>query len=166
MRRILTFLILSTMSTGLMSIGCCDCGYDGPAEIALRFSPDSLSGQGFRRAEVRSAYLIRYAGTLTNTIDTLRQRPGGLPPIGTLESLYISEGAGASLWLRRYTYANQPISSYRLVVPAASRQFDVTDIDIQAKASKGCGCVSVERLDFSLNGQRKDGRGRAAELVK
>ncbi len=165
MRRILTFLILSTMSTGLMSIGCCDCGDEGPAEVALRFNADTLGGPGFRQAEIRTAYLIRYAGTLTNTIDTLRQRTAGQS--STLESLNIQPGVGASVWLRPYTYANLPVGSYRLVVPAANRTFDITDIDIQTRTgSEPCGCLFVERLDFSLNGQRKDGRNQAAELVK
>jgi hypothetical protein len=156
LRTSVILLTLGLVSASLSS--CCDCDSDRFATLTLRFNPDSLGGPGFRRAEVGSAYVVRYAATLSSPIDTLRQRPAGSNSAPEAEFLALDRQS-FNLYLPINTRAGQAVSSYRLVVPAATRRYDLTDLDVKTSTSKGpCSCSGIDRLDFSLNGQRQDGR--------
>ncbi|AII51344.1 hypothetical protein [Hymenobacter sp. APR13] len=114
----------------------------------MRFDTDSLNG-GFRWAEVRSAYVVRY--TLNNyqqPLDTMRRqrdssfnfysRDFDLPLSGFLPR------PGGSLRFEQY--------SYRVLVPAAQRQYDVTNIELAFEEGKGCcACSQLTRRRFQLN---------------
>ena len=68
---VLVFLALLSGCCGSIACDACDSYASG---VALRFSVDTLQSSGFRRAEVRSAYVIRYTNQdFTGTRDTIRQ---------------------------------------------------------------------------------------------
>jgi hypothetical protein len=167
MRRLLTLLLLSLLSTGLMGIGCCDC-FNPTTDLSLEFSADSLGGAGFRRAEWRSAYVVRYEATLTEPIDTLRQAlPGATSPAGGSYLYVLEGGSGPVAWLDSRWAGSKPVGSFRVLVPAAGRTYDLTDIDLKTTGGGGrCGCYRIERFNFSLNGQRITGKSGVAQLTK
>ena len=112
--------------------------------------------------------MVRYAATLTEPLDTLRQqRPGTVAAPG-ISYLYVQEGSGAAvIWLDSRWAGSTKVSSLRVLVPAAARTYDLTDIDLKTKGGgTHCGCYSIERFDFSLNGQRIKGRSGVAQLTK
>jgi hypothetical protein len=73
--RLLPYLLLPLLS------GCSDCFDESIEHLRFKFDADSL-GRGFRQAEVRSAYLLRYTDSkATQLLDTVRQvrRPPYVP---------------------------------------------------------------------------------------
>ncbi|QIX62260.1 hypothetical protein HER32_14155 [Hymenobacter sp. BT18] len=138
------------LMAGLLS-GCCwDCiGNDGNEYLSLAFSTDSLSGKGFRRAELRSVYVVRYSDqALANPLDTLRQ-PTTLSlywPQGMLSLLPVSttEAAASANWAFP--------QSYRVAVPAASKTYDINALEVDVSESE-CGCTQATLQRFELNGK-------------
>jgi len=121
-----------------------------PPAFGLVFSTDTLgAGKGFRKAEVLSAYAVRYAGAdLTEPLDTVRANQRG----------------NVFYYVDRTLFCNFPINSlatgphsYRVEVPAAQRRYDVKDIVLQYGGVSDC-TTSLDRLDALLNGQRVDAR--------
>lgn len=143
------------LAAGLLTTalaGCCgskNCDTCLAEELALQFDTDSLNS-GFRWAEVRSAYVVRY--TLNNyqqPLDTVRRQRNS--PFGfysddfglTLNGLFSARPGGG---LRYSQY------SYRVVVPVAQRQYDITDIELAFEEGKGCcPCSRLTRRRFQLN---------------
>ncbi|GAA4372046.1 hypothetical protein [Hymenobacter koreensis] len=156
-QRITLALSLGAMSFGLMGIGCCDC-FDGDVStFRLPINTDSLSGRGFRAAELRSAYLLAYATpNLLGQPDTFRQ------PLPQATSII----SGQYLDIRNdYVYleglarnpAGELVKSYRLRVPVANRSFELTDLDVKVGGGGGrCGCKHTKRKELTLDGQRVD----------
>ena len=142
----------------LLGAGCRRCGASesGPAQYGLAFSTDTLGvGKGFRRAEVATAYLVRYTNAdYTQPLDTVRalQKPGNF--------FYVDRRWFCIL---PFTGSNPP-RSYRLEVPAARRRYDITDIVLQYGSVEDC-TRTIARLDALVNGQRRDGR-QGDELTK
>jgi hypothetical protein len=144
-------LAAGLLATALAGCGCgtIDCDSCLAEGLSLRFDSDSLSG-GFRWAELRSSYVVRYPlNDYQQPLDTVRRQPG------TFFSMY-SADFGLSLHelfrprpgggLRFDQY------SYRIVVPGAQRQYDVTNIELAFKQGKGCcACSQLTRRRFQLN---------------
>ncbi|MBC6697587.1 hypothetical protein [Hymenobacter sp. BT190] len=144
--RLLTAGLLSTALAGCCGTKNCDtCLAEG---LSLRFDADSLNG-GFRWSEVRSAYVVRY--TLNNyqqPLDTVWLQQNSPYLYSTSFGVSLNEvflpRPGNSLRFNQY--------SYRVLVPAAQRQYDVTNIELAFEEGKGCcACSQLTRRRFQLN---------------
>ena len=142
----------------LFDAGCRQCGASetGPARFGVVFSTDTLgAGKGFRRAEVATAYLVRYtSANFTQPIDTARALPTG-------NYFYYVDHR----WFCNFPVTgSEPPRSYRLEMPAASRRYDIADIVLQYGDVENCS-RTISRLDALINGQRVDVR-RDGTLTK
>ncbi|MBO2011857.1 hypothetical protein [Hymenobacter negativus] len=156
----------------LLLTGCelsCPLNMPPPPTFILVFSTDTLTstGAGFRRAELRSAYLVHYAtADFQRPIDTLRQLRSPAP-VGSAKpflSLYYPFGHAPQFAVPDYGTAT---SNYRLLVPAASRSYDITDIQLtQEPGEKRCDGYRITRREATVNGQRRDGLNNPPELTK
>ncbi|MBC8082677.1 MAG: hypothetical protein H7Z21_05640 [Hymenobacter sp.] len=152
----LAFLTLLTLlaGCGCNNVDCVSCNLE-EYRVLLRFSPDSLQGSGFRRSEANSAYVVRYANQdFSGARDTIRQElrresylnfyANGLD----LSTLPAPAGATGSIT------GPFPQGSYRIVVPALSRQYDISGFDVAGETGDGCcACYRNTRRRFTLNGQ-------------
>ena len=173
MRRSFYLRCAEVVAVGLLATGCNMCEEPDlpPPQLALAFSTDTLAsgGIGFRLAEIRSAYLVRYAtADFQQPLDTLR-RP--VPNTGARQVLQIE-----------YSYQRPPqfevpvgvaqnvvARSFRLEVPAANRRYDITDVVLETEtlyADQPCPSYRPVRREALVNGQRRDGIGQAPELTK
>jgi hypothetical protein len=127
----------------------CDLSID---DINIYIDLDSVRG-GFRKADVTGAYAVRYAAPgFTRPIDTVRQVRGGTDfyqGFVSLRSLPWSSVAvvQAPSSLESYTF--------RFVLPAISRTYDLSNIELQTGATGGdgcCDCGENKRRRFVLNG--------------
>ncbi|RFP65783.1 hypothetical protein D0N36_07590 [Hymenobacter lapidiphilus] len=157
-------LLATLAATGLLA-GCCSsqncdtCYPEGVDDVRVAFRTDTLGGSGFRRAELRDAYIVRYTGrNLTGPTDTIRQGPqpgreplsfyGGsfgfqqLPP---LPNLLHTSGTTT------YHFTDY---SYRVVVPATKQQFTFSELETATDPGRGCcACLRNTRRRFVFNGQ-------------
>ena len=137
----------------------------------LAFSTDTLAngGLGFRRAEVRTAYLVYYAtADFQQPTDTLRQPTGRVAVGSTKPVLVIYYGAGypPQFAVAGYSQPSAP-KSFRLVVPAATRQYDIGNIILEESPGKSrCDGYRITRREATVNGQRVDGISNPPELTK
>ncbi|QNH61669.1 hypothetical protein [Hymenobacter sediminicola] len=91
----------------------------------------NLGNGGFQSSEIRSAYLVRYTfNDYQRPLDTLRQ------PTSYQYNYPYFEESGVTLASTEH--------SYRIVVPAAQRQYDITDIELSYE--KGTGCCACDQL--------------------
>ena len=158
---------------GLLALTGCSCpDYDvaSPPEFTLGFSTDTLaSGSvGFRRVEVRSAYLVRYVSPdLRQPLDTLRQLPAGVVTRPKLEIYYSSQGPPVVVLREHRASPTVSVRSFRLAVPAANRQFDITSLVREQGTSGGrCPYPITIRNEATVNGQRRDALQQVPELTK
>ena len=105
--------------------------------ITLRLDTSSQPG-GFSAAEVRDAYLVRYAPPgFLSPLDSLRTRlcDGNTYCAISLDSypLPVATGGQAAL---KYTYFN-----YRVILPKANRIFSLSNLEV-ASGPGGEGCCS------------------------
>jgi len=149
-------MILSTKLLGLflcLSLaGCCLDPCVGSSTIVSTgfvFNSDTLTGRGFRQAEIRSLYVVQYSDNrLTRPTDTLRLPPSRQP------NLVLFDRRRIQLYFTGDSTSGLP-SYYRIVVPAASTQFDVQRVSLMLKTSTQCRttCQDVTGVSFTLNGQ-------------
>lgn len=150
-------LLLGSVSPWLLT-GCCwDVPYENSAFVQFQFSTDTLAaGSGFRRAELRSAYLVQYLDAdLTRPADTLRQPAPGTPAAASTAyfQLYSSPPNSFGLYFQKSGSTVRP-GSFRVVVPASQRSFDISQPDLElAERDDRCGGQYVRRVRFTLNGQ-------------
>lgn len=152
--------------------GGCGCGREDdypalPPRFSLAFSTDTAaSGAGFRRAEVRSAYLVRYAaGDFQQVLDTLRQRP--TTATANVFNVYYISSNPPQFEVMDYVRQNVFARSFRLVVPAANRTYDIANLVTERKSSGGrCPVNQTTRLEATVNGQRRDALGQLPLLTK
>jgi hypothetical protein len=142
--------------------------------MRFKFDPDSLSGRGFRSAEVRTAYMIRYTDAqATELLDTLRQpRRYLLPPDSAYFSViyqprsyidftFLLDGFGL-------TGNGKTVKSYRVIVPATGSAYAITDVSIDLKNSNlplSCGCSTIKRKSFTIDGQKVDLKKHKEETI-
>jgi hypothetical protein len=149
----------------------CPLGMAPPPTFMLAFSADTLtsSGVGFRRAELRSAYLVRYNDAeFQSLIDTLRQ-----PSASTANStkpvfpIYYPPGHLPQFGLPDFVSQNASSRSFRLVVPAANRTYNISNIVLtQEPGESRCDGYHLTRREANVNGQLRDGLATQPILTK
>ena len=152
-----TVLICLGASVGLSS--CCDCSA-GPdyEELHFAFSADSLGGTGFRRADLRTAYLVTYAQpSFQGSRDTARQRLASTPPtaLGNFFPVdYLLQASPNAAAFSLYAHAGL---SYRIVVPAAGRAYEIDNVSqvFADRQGDGCNCDEIKEQRFTIDGQSK-----------
>lgn len=163
--------LVGMLAIGSSPAGCCgavqcDCDVSSASDVVLQLDADSLQN-GFRAAEVRGAYVVRYArpGYLAPR-DTARFRPIGSGAVG---GPYFLVGLESLLWPVR---AGGPPAAglldydYRLLLPNANRTYEVSSLDVQTATASGCcACLVNTRRRFVLNGTPVVAEGRAAVTV-
>ncbi|MBO2007939.1 hypothetical protein [Hymenobacter negativus] len=119
--------------------------------IVVVFDRDSLQG-GFRKAEMEGAYAVRYAAPgFTTPFDTIRQMRGGVDFHHGV-SLRVLPWPTVPAVQGPYELKNY---SYRFVLPAANRTYDLSGIELQTGEGTGgdcCDCGVNTRRRFTLNG--------------
>lgn len=135
-------------------LGCnsqiCDCFDGGENDIYLAFDSDS-SRQGFRKAELAGAYVVRYARSgFTTALDTARIGP---------TPTYPSERAGFGVILnyvfrQQTTLPDVAANNYAIVLPRVSRRYQVAGIEIanETTGSRCCRCLTNTRKRVVLDG--------------
>lgn len=139
----------------------CPANASPPPVFTLAFSTDiaKSSGFGFHRTEVRSAYLVHYGtADFQQPTDTLRQPAPATPLNSTRPVLAIYYGAGEPPQFAVPDYDNQQRAlSYRLVVPAANRTFDISNVVLKQEPGKDrCDGYRLTRREATVNGQLRD----------
>jgi len=148
-----------TLSTTLLILllflslgGCCFDPCVGSSTIvntSFTFSADTLTTTGFRQAELRSLYVVQYSDNrLTRPTDTLRLAPAPQP------KLLLFDKRRIQLLFTGDSASHFP-SYYRIVLPAANRQFDVQKVVVALKTSTPCRttCQDATGVSFTLNGR-------------
>lgn len=160
--RRLTAVLAAAVALPACQLNCPDNMAPLPV-FMLAFSTDTVQGTGvgFRKAEVRSAYLVRYRDADFQSMDdTLRQ-----PTAGTANSnkpilgIYYRPGYPPQFDLPTFERQNIYARSFRLVVPAANRTYDINNVVLKQEPSKS-RCGGGERLtrrEATVNGQLRDG---------
>ncbi|GAB2791099.1 hypothetical protein GCM10027175_32170 [Hymenobacter latericoloratus] len=128
--------------------------------MTFQFSADTLAaGPGFRRAELRSAYLVQYLDAdLTLPADTLWQLAPGTPSTASTGYFQVSAFPTNSfgLYFQKSGSAVYP-GSFRVVVPTSQRSFDIRQPDLElVERDDRCGGQYVSRVRFTLNGELLD----------
>lgn len=144
----------------LLSFGCglscsqqtCDCFSEGEDNVLLRFDLDSLS-QGFRRAELRNAYVVGYSTPgFATALDTVRDRASQAQQL----DFYASRGV-----LLNYLFGARPNSTqnftgynYAVVLPRAGRRYLVSELELagETRGSRCCSCYRNTRKRLRLDG--------------
>ena len=158
-----TSLPACTKQNACEDVFCAPCQFTD--DVVLAFDLDSLRG-GFRRAEFSGAYAVRYALPGFGTpLDTLRE---GRVYSGQRFSFY---GRPTELFFlpwptvtQAYSVAALNAHNYRFVLPAATRTYNISSVDVASEAGDGkscCSCGSNVRRRFVLNGTAvvADGNG-------
>ena len=151
-RRPLFFVCLLLLIAGLD--GCCgqqicDCFSEEEDRILLRFDLDSLH-QGFRRAETRGTYVVRFAQPgFGQPIDTVRENAGqsGLN--------FYSYGIALNYLFKPLGSVNGPVGySYAIVLPALQRRYQLTDLELagEMRGDRCCQCYRNTHKRLRLDG--------------
>ncbi|MDQ2794456.1 MAG: hypothetical protein M3Y12_10690 [Bacteroidota bacterium] len=137
----------------------CDCDVSSAGDVVLLADQDSLRG-GFRKAELRAAYAVRYVrpgfGTPVDTV-ALDLVGGAYPSASiSLQALPLGRRAGAATG----AFTNY---DYRLVLPNARRTYEVSSLDVATGVTRGCcACPINVRRRFVLDGRPVAAEGGAA----
>ncbi|WP_210520748.1 hypothetical protein [Hymenobacter terricola] len=173
MRISLSVPAATLLATGLLAVAGCSCPPSDPPppQLTLAFSTDTLApgGVGFRRAEMRTAYLVRYrAADFQPLLDTLRQPTAATVNSGKpMFSVFYGPGYAPQFGLSEFISQNVYARSFRLVVPAAGRTYDITNVVLEQAAGSGrCAAPHLSRREATINGQLRDGLNNPPELTK
>ena len=149
----------------------CPADMGPPPVFMLAFSTDTLqsTGVGFRKAEVRSAYIVRYRDADFQSMDdTLRQ-----PTAATANStkpvfgIYYRPGYPPQFNLPDFERQNTYARSFRLVVPAANRTYAIANVVLKEEPGKDrCDGYRLTRREATVNGQLRDGLTTPPLLTK
>jgi hypothetical protein len=149
----------------------CPANMAPPPRFMLAFSTDTLASTsvGFRKAEVRSAYIVRYRDADFQSMDdTLRQ-----PTAATAKStkptfgVYYQPGRPPQFDLPDFERQNIYALSFRLVVPAANRTYDISNVVLkQEPGETRCAGERLTRREATVNGQLRDGLNTPPLLTK
>lgn len=144
----------------LLSCGCglncsqqtCDCFSEGEDNVLLRFDLDSLN-QGFRRAELRNAYVVRYsAPSFATPLDTVRDRASQAQQL----DFYANRGVLLNYLFERRPNSTQNFTEYNyaVVLPQASRRYLVSELELagETRGSRCCSCYRNTRKRLRLDG--------------
>jgi len=152
------------LALGAATLAGCSCpDYDVvPVQFTLQFSTDTLgAGRGFRTAELRECYLVRYEdNNFLSLIDTVRTYSETLPRDGF--QLYLI-GPGVppylhlpSLYPNRYNNGYEHAQSFALHV--GPDVFRINSFDLrQSEHGFRCPVTRVDHYFATIEGQRVDG---------
>ncbi|OGX81431.1 hypothetical protein BEN47_05645 [Hymenobacter lapidarius] len=165
LRSIWPLLALSGSLAGCCGSIDCDCDVSSASDVVVSFDQDSLQS-GFRAAEIRGAYAVRYV------------RPGFLMPLDTARQVLAATNFNStnyiSLQTLRWPANPAPPATgeaftkynYRLVLPNASRSYSISELEVATEAGSGCcGCPFNTRRRFVLNGKLVIAEGGASYTV-
>lgn len=155
---------LLALSTALL-VGCNCPDYDlAPVQFTLKFNTDTLgASRGFRTAELRESYLVRYEdNNFLTLVDTVRAFSETLPRDG-FQLYFPGPGFPPQLYLpssypNRYNTGYQTVQSFSLHVGSAIFRLNSFDLQ-QSKHGLYCPETHVDHYFATLNGQRIDARG-------
>ena len=142
----------------------CDCDVSSSSDVVFFADQDSLRG-GFRKAELRGAYAVRYAPPgFAGPADTAKLNLAST----AFNSHYIS--LMALRWLPRPGAQPAPQAftgyNYRFVLPKVNRIYDVSNLDVTTELTSGCcACPVNTRRRFMLNGNLVIAEGGASETA-
>ncbi|RZK36663.1 MAG: hypothetical protein EOO57_06790 [Hymenobacter sp.] len=161
---------LSACGESCRDVNCAPCRTDVD-NVEIYFDLDSAH-TGFRAAELRGAYIVRYQRPgFTRARDTVRRQNGNSAASG-FGQYQLSLRLNWPKAVQPYTYyAADSIQAhnYRIVLPAAGRQYELSDLDltIRRNAEDCCNCPYNERRRLRLNNQPLvlDGGGGNTSLV-
>jgi hypothetical protein len=143
--------VLSGCGDKCDGINCspCDISIDN---INVYIDLDSVHG-GFRKADIAGTYAVRYAAPgFTAPIDTVRQARGGADFYRGVVSLRFLPWSSVAAVQAPYSLESY---SFRFVLPAANRTYDLSNIELQVGPTGGdgcCDCGENKRRRFVLNG--------------
>ena len=169
--RRLTAVLPAAIATLFAGCSCPPNAVAPPASFMLAFSTDTLAagGVGFRQAEVRSAYLVRYRDADFQSMDdTLRQRTAATAHSNKPEfGIYYRPGYPPQFDLPTFERQNIYARSLRLVVPAANRTYDITNVVLKQEPGENrCDGDRLTRREATVNGQLRDGLTTPPVLTK
>jgi hypothetical protein len=142
----------------------CDCFSEYEDAIQLRFDLDSLN-QGFRRADVRATYVVRFAPPgFATPLDTAREERQ------SSQDFYRYGIVLNTLFQPRNGNYGPVGYNYAVVLPAIGRRYQITDIELagEERGSSCCRCYRNTRKRLTLDGTylvaEDPSRGPAAVL--
>ena len=149
----------------------CPANMTSPPFLTLAFSTDTATtnGLGFRRAELRTAYLVRYSGAdFQSLIDTLRQPSvATAKPTTPVFPIYYGAGYAPQFGIPDFVSQNTFARSFHLVVPAANRTFNISNIVLQQEPGKDrCDGYHLTRREVTIDGQLRDGLNNPPVLTR
>ena len=171
MRRQLAVLAVAAGALPACQGLTCPANSAPPPFLTLAFSTDTAAtnGVGFRRAELRTAYLVRYSNPdFQSLIDTLWQ-PTAATKNSTKPVFPIHYGSGypPQFALPDFVSQNTFARSFRLVVPAANRTFTLSNIVLQQEPGKNrCDGYRLTRREVTVDGQLRDGLNTPPVLTR
>ena len=163
---LVSVLVISGGLAGCCGSIQCDCDATSAGDVVLQFDQDSLQN-GFRAANVRGAYVVRYARTgFLAALDTARLRLTG------------SGASSGYSYLVRLKFLSWPVRAggqptagladynYRFLLPNASRTYEVSNLEVVTGVTSGCcACPINIRRRFGLNGSPVVAEGNAAVTI-
>ena len=164
---------LTTVLAAAVALPACSCpdNMGPPPTFTLAFSTDTLAstGIGFRKAEVRSAYIVRYRDADFQSMDDTLRQPTAVKSTSTKPLFHIYYGPGHPPLFEIPTFERQNIyaRSFRLVVPAANRTYDINNVVLkQEPGGSRCSSERLTRREATVNGQLRDGLNTPPLLTK
>ena len=163
--------VLAAAVTLLAGCSCPPNAMAPPPTFMLAFSTDTLApgGAGFRKAELRTAYIVRYRDADFQSMDdTLRQRTAATANSTKPEfGIYYRPGYPPQFELPAFERQNTFARSFRLVVPAANRTYDINNVVLQEEPGKSrCDGDRLTRREATVNGQLRDGLNTPPVLTR
>ncbi|WP_310396268.1 hypothetical protein [Hymenobacter sp.] len=158
MLRPLGVIAVALLLASVNLTGCCfDCVESTDTSfLTFAFSPDSVGGTGFRRAELQSVYVVTYGQPgFRGVPDTSRQvRPGTSGAASRSLQLYPSPTPPIGrITMSVYAQPGVPFS-YRIVVPAAERVYAIDDVvHVFKEGEGGCNCRTLTEKRFTVDGR-------------
>lgn len=157
MPTLLRFTAIIYIGTTIGLSSCCDCSSSPDYDLStFAFSADSLGGTGFRREELRTAYLVTYAQpSFQGLRDTVRQRSASTPPIALGNIFPVDYSFSAAPNAAEFSLYTHPGLSYRIVVPATGRAYEIDNISkvFADREGDGCNCEEIKEQRFTVDGQ-------------
>jgi hypothetical protein len=148
-------------------VNCAPCTTDVD-DVQVVFDLDS-AGTGFRAAELRGAYVVRYKrpgfGAARDTVRRLATPGNGFGRyyLALFQLRWPRAVAGS------YVVDTLQAHNYRVVLPAANRQYNLADLELRSQISTEgcCACPRNVRRRLLLNGLPivADGAGDAGVVV-
>lgn len=143
-------LVLNSCCRGIV----CDCFDEGDTTIGFNFNMDSTQSNGFKKAELADALLIRFSKS-GQALDSSRLR---------FYDSYYESGFSINNYRATEVKSFQDTCTYRIVNEVGNVDLTISDIQLQGRFNDGCcSCYTNESISFRVNGEliNQGGNGRA-----